>query len=231
LDPASICYPESAFNKKNKFNMTKVYIKTPKGIAELLSPRASIHPHLASLLLLIDSRRTIEEVQDLVRRNSAPADSLEMLEHGGFIAQRELPAGVATAQVSRKGAPAPAPVVHLPVKKPASQELDAFQSLYEHLAEAAKQHLGLFKGLQVQLSIERAGNVEDLRNLIKPIADAIARKQGLESGNEFKQSSERLIRRITGNTDTFLKVTSKFQESRRQTYDHESSQSPFLRSA
>ncbi len=194
----------------------KVYTKTPKGIEELVSRRPTLLPQWSSALLLVDSRRSVADLHELLRRIGAPLDTLEGLEKGGYISARELP-----DLAVRASAPAPQAAVSKPAET-ADPALVAFKTVYEHLSKNAKEHLGLFKGLQFQLAIERADTVNELRELVKPIGDAIAKSQGLDAANQFVRNSEQMVRTLLKDAHTFALASAKFRDSIISGYQAES---------
>ncbi len=195
--------------------MAQVYIKTEKGVAELNRSKASIEPRLASLLFMVDERKTVDELHALFLKRGAPDYSLDLLELGGFIAKLEQWATApfvrpVTRLQTQKHAlalrPSNGASIEAVVRKPESHA-QAYQSLYLHLIDASKEHLGMVKSWQMQMAIERASNMAQLRALIKPLEDAIARKQGLDRGNAFRASTEMLIRKISSNVGSLREAS------------------------
>ena len=163
-----------------------VYKKTQKGMNELLARSPSIDVRIFNVLVLVDGIRDSSEVTQMAKDVELPVDALEILFHGGFIEKKF------------KGSPAlPATDVQPPPKPKAPRQSDAagrykgFNKLYIYLVEQTKALLGL-RGFLHQLRIERATTVLELKALIAPLGEAIARKQGLEVARNFVRESERL---------------------------------------
>lgn len=166
-----------------------IYIKTRKGMDELLARRSTIEHRLNSLLLLVDGTHTLDELQAQMLAMNAPADSLEILLHGGYIeAQR-------AATVYRMSSPdrADASPTGATSASAAEAGADAFQTFYRYLVAKARQQLGL-RGLGMQLRIEQASTTTQLSALIAPLADAIAKRHGLDAAHAFMAEAERTRR-------------------------------------
>ncbi len=194
--------------------MAQVYIKTEKGVAELNRSKACIEPQLASLLFMVDGRKTVDELHALFLARGAPDNGLDLLELGGYIAKQEQASAASVQPVTRLPTqtqvrplrPSNRAPSEAGVSKPESQA-QAYQALYLHLIDACKEHLGMVKSWRMQMAIERASNMVQLRALVKPLEDAVARKQGLDQGNAFRSKTEMLIRKISSNVNGLRKAT------------------------
>ena len=150
-----------------------VYTRTPLGNSELLARRSDLGPALNSLLVLVNGRTTQKDLMTVVERLGAPANSINMLETGGYIQRlgaRGLSAEPAAAD-SIQGAATPTD----------AQRLDL---LYKHMIGAARQHLGV-KGVFFHLKVEKAATLEDYRVLVDPLGNAIAKAKGMDTANAF----------------------------------------------
>ncbi|MDE2047152.1 MAG: hypothetical protein KGJ44_01980 [Betaproteobacteria bacterium] len=166
-----------------------LYIKTRKGMDELLARRSTIEHRLNSLLLLVDGTHTLDELQAQMLALNAPADSLEILLHGGYIeAQR-------AATVYRMSSPARSGVSTVQEASDATGDTsaDALQSFYRYLVATARQRLGL-RGLGMQLKIVQASTATQLSAPVAPLADAIAKRHGLDATHAFMAEAERTRR-------------------------------------
>ncbi|MDE2047153.1 MAG: hypothetical protein KGJ44_01985 [Betaproteobacteria bacterium] len=150
------------------------YRKTRKGMEELLVRRGNLDAALNSVLILVDGERSIAEILRLSRAAHAPADALATLVYGGYIERT-------------------APAVITPTKASAQSEQDAaFQLLYRGMVDIALNELGL-RGIRIQLRIERAVGLQELRALAQPLADAVARVRGLSAGQAALAKLNRLM--------------------------------------
>jgi hypothetical protein len=178
-----------------EFYMMTIYAKTKKGMDEMLARKPSIDLALNSVLILVDGVRTAEQIAPLLAAAKAPSDSLSMLHHGGFIEPR---------------------VVHVQTQRPAAtKEQDqqtrenllrqtqakakaddvqstAFIEVYTHMVNETKRHLGL-RGLGYQFKLERATSMNDLRSIMGPLSEAVAKTQGLQAANDFVRDCDEKI--------------------------------------
>ena len=150
-----------------------VYKRTPQGNKELMARRSDLGPVLNSLLVLVNGKTTREDLMTLVTRLGAPANSLSMLEVGGYIGPLDS-AGTRAAQTADDSLNGAAPLT----------DTERRAKLYQHLIGAAKQHLGL-TGFIYHLKVEKAVTLEDLRDLVSPLGKAIAKAKGTDAANAF----------------------------------------------
>jgi hypothetical protein len=171
-----------------------IYVKTKKGMDEMLARRASIDMALNSVLVLVDGKRSIDQLNDLIARAKAPADSLALLAYGGFIEAYVAKAPVAKVVTAQEQAFAQQQAHDEQLKKTAEQDLttSTFLKAYSYMVAEAKKHLGL-RGFGLQLKLERAQNMDELRTLITSMSDSIAKTQGLDMGNDFKRHCTEML--------------------------------------
>jgi hypothetical protein len=181
--------------------MNTIYVKTKKGMDEIIQRKPSIDLALNSVLVLIDGRRNAAELDALILRAKAPADSLQLLLHGGFIEPR-----VVQVQPARPSMDAlQARNAQLQKEQQAQQErADAprtaaqdatttvFLETYTHLVGVTKKRLGL-RGLPFQFKLERASTIDDLRSLVGPMSELVAKVQGLNAANEFVNETKQMM--------------------------------------
>jgi hypothetical protein len=181
--------------------MNTIYAKTKKGMDEIIQRKPSIDLALNSVLVLVDGRRNASELNALILRAKAPADSLQMLLHGGFIEPRVVPvqtarsaseasAGPSTRQTTPQALPVTAATETRTAEQDASTTV--FLEAYTHLVGVTKKRLGI-RGLPFQFKLERAKNIDDLRSLILPMSEAVAKVQGLSAANEFVSETKQLM--------------------------------------
>lgn len=147
-----------------------IYTRTPRGNAELNARQSALDAAANSLLILIDGKRTHRELLVVARRLGSPLDCLDRMETGGYIAREE------------RQAEALPPQADFDESHFSDAELHAL--LYRNLIAAAKTHLGL-KRFLFHIKIEKAVSIKNLRALIDPLGDAIAKARGLTTANEF----------------------------------------------
>ena len=150
-----------------------IYQRTALGETALMARRSDLGPALNSLLVLVNGRTTREDLMTVVTRLGAPANSLSMLEVGGYIQPR-----------NSSGAPVAIATGDTPDQAVTLTDTERRARLYQHLIGAAKQHLGL-TGFIYHLKVEKAVTLEDLRDLVDPLGKAIAKAKGTETANAF----------------------------------------------
>jgi hypothetical protein len=161
-----------------------IYTRTDKGNEELGARRSALGARLNSVLFLVDGKRTREDIDDIVKRLGNPADSVDQLLADGYIRVLEKPPAPAQAAIADSGFPhSGAPHTSPP---PTHSEADsALQGkLYQHLIAAAKKYLGM-RGFMFHLKIEKAIDLPELRALITPMSEAIAKSKGMVTANSF----------------------------------------------
>jgi len=166
-----------------------VYKKTQKGMNELLARSPSIDVRVFNVLVLVDGVRESSEINILAAQADLPVDALEILFHGGFI-EKKFKGSSAMPAAQIPVTPAPRPPK--PTRSPeAPSKYQGFNNLYSYLVAQTKELLGL-RGFMHQLRIERATTVVELKALIGPLGEAIARKHGFGIAQNFIRESERL---------------------------------------
>lgn len=178
--------------------MNTIYAKTKKGMDEIILRKPSIDLALNSVLVLVDGRRNAADINALILKAKAPADSLQMLLHGGFIEPRVVPVAASRSASGASAGPSTrqAPLTAQSPAETRSAAQDAattmFLEAYTHLVGVTKKRLGL-RGLPFQFKLERAKTIEDLRSLILPMSEAVAKAQGLTAANEFVVETKQMM--------------------------------------
>lgn len=150
-----------------------VYKRTAQGETALMARRSDLGPVLNSLLVLVNGRATREDLMTVVTRLGAPANSLSMLEIGGYI-----------QPLDARGAPAALAAGDPPHADMMLTDTERRARLYQHLIEAVKQNLGL-TGFIYHLKVEKAVTLQDLSDLVVPLGKAIAKAKNPETANAF----------------------------------------------
>jgi hypothetical protein len=168
-----------------------IYTRTDKGNEEVGARRSALGARLNSVLFLVDGKRTRDDIDDVVKRLGNPADSLDQLLGGGYIRVLEkptapVPTPVADSAFQQSGAP------HSSLLPTHSEADSALQNkLYQHLIAAAKKYLGM-RGFMFHLKIEKAIDLPELRALITPMSEAIAKSKGMSTAQSFIAEMEAL---------------------------------------
>lgn len=165
---------------------TSIYDKTAKGRDEIATRKYQLAPRLRSLLVLIDGRRTEEELLRNVAGLGLTIAALDELLEGGLIVLSTSYATMAVAPVAE-----PAPETHAPAPVAVSQA-SQFQALYEFYNKTIKSTIGL-RGFTLQLKVEKASSVDELRELRMPYLDAVQRAKGNFAAASLAEQLDRLL--------------------------------------
>ena len=143
--------------------------KTEQGRAEIESRSRKLPGGLRSLLLLVDGRRTVAELQELAKRLNAPEDALQQL------LSLELISGEAAAAAASPsiGEPANEPI------SPRDGGSNRFGILYALMTDLVREQLGV-RGYFFQLKLERAQDDAALEGLLPELQSALAKKTSMQ---------------------------------------------------
>jgi hypothetical protein len=168
---------------------TSIYDKTAKGKEEIATRKYQLSTRLRTLLVLVDGRRSAEELLHHVAGIGLREDALaELLEHGHIAPATEEAAISETATSEAEAMPA-APATDAP--QPPWQ-IAQFQSLYDFYNETIKNTIGL-RGFTLQLKVEKACSVDDLRQLRQPYIEAVQKARGGETAAALARKLDELL--------------------------------------
>lgn len=179
---------------------TVIYDKTDKGREEIATRSHKLAPRLRTLLLLIDGHRNDQELLASVAGLGLNGASLDELLAQQFIVPSrsyatlplddEPPAAIAVPPTPMPPVAAAAPPV-----TPAAAPVDPvqrFQSLYQFYTRTIKSTIGL-RGFTLQMKVERAGTIDDLRELRQPYLDAVMKAKGEAIAQDLRAQLDRLF--------------------------------------
>ncbi|MFA9217769.1 MAG: hypothetical protein ACEQSK_11775 [Sphingomonadaceae bacterium] len=170
---------------------TAIYDKTAKGREEIATRHYQLAPRLRTLLVLIDGRKTEQELLHNVAGLGLTAASIaELLALGHII--------LATSYASITAAPEPTPPAPAPAPAPALAPAQQFQSLYEFYNKTIRSNIGL-RGFTLQLKVEKAASVDDLRALRHPFLEAVIKAKGSDIARTLAEQLDRLLGNVPGN--------------------------------
>ena len=132
--------------------------KTEQGRAEIDNRERRLQAGLRSVLLLVDGRRTVAELQELARRLNAPDDALQQL--------------LSLQLISGDAAAASAQAANEPV---APTQANRHGVLYALMTDAVRERLGVL-GYLFQLKLERATTESELEALLPDLQAALAKR-------------------------------------------------------
>lgn len=152
--------------------MGACFTKTDLGRQELRSRSLPLSRTARNLLFVIDAARPATEWLGMVQ--GATPDDLQTLRDAGLIA---LQAGLVAS-------PGEAPAFAV-ASAPAALSQDvapegalSYRQLYEELNAQIKKHLGLIKGYQFSLELEKASSLTELRDVAMRLVDEVQRVKG-----------------------------------------------------
>jgi hypothetical protein len=166
---------------------TSIYDKTAKGKEEIATRKYRLAPRLRALLVLIDGRRTEEELLRNVAGLGLGASALaELVEHGHVV----LATSYASLPDSAPADTGPAQPAPSQAREPA--QIAQFQSIYDFYNNTIKNTIGL-RGFTLQLKVEKAGSVAELRELRQPYIEAVQKARGSETAAALARQLDQLL--------------------------------------
>ena len=162
--------------------------KTGKGQDEIAKRAVLQSRVLRNVLLLVDGKRDVQTLRELMQAISAPEDALEQLLALELIAAPAVPEQPAAAPAVEEEADS---FLHdddelpseLALEPPSVQSAKVntsadFSSLYEQINGLVSSHLGMIKAYGLQLKIEQCQTPDQLLALLPEIKAALVAKHG-----------------------------------------------------
>ena len=179
---------------------TSIYDKTAKGREEIATRCHRLAPRLRTLLVMVDGRRPEDELLRNVAGLGLDAGSMAELVAEGYIV---LATSYGTMAPPVMEAPEPEPVpVAAAAAPPQSSTAEQFQSLYEFYNKTIKSNIGL-RGFTLQLKVEKAATLDELRDLRRPYLEAVLKAKGSDIARQLAEQLDRLMGIVT-NPDSLL---------------------------
>lgn len=163
--------------------------KTELGQSEIAKRAILQSRPLRNVLLLVDGKRDITVLQDMMRAISAPEDALEQLLGLGLISapptQVEEPVQADTDDSFLHNDSELPPELLIDTRPSALQGNPAedLAQLSEQLVNLVSAHVGTIKAYGLQRKIAQCGNSEQLLLLLPEVKDAIAAREGEQKAN------------------------------------------------
>src|SRR5471032_1213294 len=175
---------------------TAIYDKTDKGRNEIATRSQHLAPRLRTLLLLIDGRRSEQELLASVAGLGLTETALaELLAQGYIVLSRSYATLPAVDEVVVPLETAPAVVAPSTGGVQAAMVVDAvqqFQSVYNFYTKTIKSRIGL-RGFTLQMKVEKAASIGDLRELRQPYLDAVLKAKGDAVADELRAQLDQLL--------------------------------------
>ena len=166
---------------------TSIYDKTAKGREEIATRKYQLAPRLRTLLVLVDGHKPEEELLRNVAGLGLTASALQDL-----LAQELI---VLTTSYAVLPETAPAPVAQAEVETtslPTVSQVQQFQSVYDFYNKTIKSTIGL-RGFTLQLKVEKAGTIDELRDLRDPYLEAVQKAKGRDVAMQLAQQLDQLL--------------------------------------
>jgi hypothetical protein len=158
---------------------TSIYDKTDKGREEIATRKYQLASRLRALLVLVDGHRPEEELLRNVAGLGLTESALQDLLAQEYIL-------LATSYVSL---PEPEPEIIVPQ---ALDQVQKFQSVYDFYNKTIKSTMGL-RGFTLQLRVEKAGSMDELRQLRDPYIEAVQKAKGRDTAALLAQQLDQLL--------------------------------------
>lgn len=162
---------------------TIIFDKTDKGREEIATRKFQLAPKMRTLLVMIDGKQSVDELLQKIGGLGFTPESLTDLMANGFIHQ------VAVIESAAAPAPIPEPI---PAPPPVASNANQFQALYHFYTETIKSTIGL-RGYGLQLKVEKASSVDELRELRDPYLEAVLKAKGKEMAQSLRGRLDELL--------------------------------------
>ncbi|WP_373990272.1 hypothetical protein [Duganella sp. BuS-21] len=163
---------------------TSIYDKTAKGREEIATRKFQLASRLRALLVLVDGHRAEEELLRNVAGLGLTASALQELLEQGYIL---LAASYASLPEQEAG-----PEITVPAPTPQADQVQQFRSVYDFYNKTIKSTMGL-RGFPLQMKVEKAASVDELRQLRNPYVEAVQKAKGRDTATLLAQQLDQLL--------------------------------------
>ncbi len=172
-------------------NPGDLFDKTDVGLQELRTRAGGLPPRLRSLLILVDGRRTLAQLQAAAGQIGAPADALEQLLQRGLMALRS-----PGAAVPPQAAATASEHVDLPLETPAAPRpadaAERFRAAQKQMNDSVVDAIGM-RAFFFTLKLERCFTLDDLRALLPEYRRLLAKASNVARAHAAGQRVEGLL--------------------------------------
>ena len=155
-----------------------VLFKTEKGQDEIAKRAVLQSRVLRNVLLLVDGKRNVQTLRELMQAISAPEDALEQLLALELIAAPKVEEEADSFLHDDDELPSELALEPLDVQSEKINTTADFSSLYEQINGLVSSHLGMIKAYGLQLRIEQCQTPDQLLALLPEIKAALVAKHG-----------------------------------------------------
>jgi hypothetical protein len=178
-----------------------IFDKTERGRTEIATRGQIVAPRLRTLLLLVDGKTGNDELLRKVAGLGLGQEHLDELLQAGLI-QAGAETGSANASAVNPTAAAAEAPVSKSIPPPAVAAMSAeqilppgqtqFEAIYHFYNDTIKSMIGL-RGYGLQLKVERAGSVQDFRELRQVYLEAVLKAKGEEIARSLRGRLDQLL--------------------------------------
>lgn len=175
------------------------YDKTEKGREEIQSRKYQLASRLRSLLVIIDGKQSRNQLLEKVAPLGLNESHLHELESFGFIELSAAKLTSAPPALTPDVAPIETPqaeyneaTANTAINPTGLSDSERFQIIYKFYTETIKANLGL-RGFTLQMKVEKAGNLNDLRDLRITYLEAIIKAKGRETARALRDRLDSLF--------------------------------------
>jgi hypothetical protein len=172
---------------------TSIYDKTAKGREEIATRKYQLAPRLRTLLVLVDGHKAEEELLRNVAGLGLTATAIAELLAQEFIVLTTSYASMAEPEavaVQPEVQTAPQPEA---VSMPTPSQVEQFQSVYDFYNKTIKSTIGL-RGFTLQLKVEKAATIDDLRELRDAYFEAVQKAKGGDVATTLAWQLDQLLK-------------------------------------
>ena len=162
-----------------------IYAKTPAGAEEVKSRKIKLAPKVRTMLILIDGTKPVLVLREEAEALGVPPDFIEQLEKLGLVKPvGAVGGGGAAPAAARAEAGTPAGRAMDPVAR--------FRAAQQFMNDTAVNALGI-KAFFFTLKLEKCSTVDDLREMVEPYREAIAKGSGPAEADVMARRVEELL--------------------------------------
>ncbi|MFT3820365.1 MAG: hypothetical protein QM750_22590 [Rubrivivax sp.] len=166
--------------------------KTDSGLQELRTRAAGLPPRLRSLLILVDGRRTLAQLQAAAGQIGAPADAVEQLLQRGLVALRPLGAALQPLATGSEHVDLPLDAPSAPSAAAPADAAERFRSAQKLMNDSVVDAVGM-RAFFFTLKLERCFMLDDLRALLPEYRRLLAKAADPARARASEQRVEGLL--------------------------------------
>lgn len=171
---------------------TTIFDKTEKGREEISTRKYHLAPRLRTLLVLVDGKQSKDDLLKKVTGIGLNAESIDELLNNGFIQTVDVAVTVTAPIVETATKEALVQATNTSASNILPDGQNQFQAVYQFYTETIKSTIGL-RGYALQLKVEKASSIEELRELRKPYLEAVLKAKGNEMARSLRDRLDQLL--------------------------------------